>query len=209
MIRSILSYRHWIPLREFLPVTDPKNTYVAQDTTIQPDSSVITVRRYLDLYSGDGHFFDNGRDSLSDVTGVHGITLPMYREHFQPGHIRDGINARTAQKMAKYDDAVSRLGFNFRPLVFEIYGGALGEELDCFISQRTAIIAERDGLKPSIVNRYWLGRLSCLIRKQHAFVILNRVDRVLRRLFPNYNHPAQYEEVIQPLVLDRMDGLSE
>ncbi len=93
-------------------LTDPKNTYVAQDTTIQPDGgSVITVHRYLDLYSGDGHLCDNGRDSLSDVTGVHGITLAMYRDNFQPGHIRDGMRARTAQKMAKYDGAVSQLGF--------------------------------------------------------------------------------------------------
>ncbi len=94
-------------------------------------------------------------------------------------------------------------------MAFEIYGGALSEELATFITQRTDIIAERDGIKPSRVNRHWLARLSCLIRKQHAFVIYNRVDRVLRRLLPNYNHPGQYQEVMQPIVLDRMDGLSE
>jgi len=105
-------------------ITDPKNNYVAQDNKIQPDGSVITVRRYLDLYSGDGHLFADGRDSLSDVTGVHGITLPMYLHDFQPAHIRDGIKARTAQKNAKYADVVSQLGFNFRPLAFEIDGGA-------------------------------------------------------------------------------------
>ena len=132
-----------------------------------------------------------------------------YRENFQPGHIRDGIVARTAQKVAKYDAAVSRLGFNFRPLAFEIYGGALSEELASFITQRTDIIAERAGIKPSLVNRHWLARLSCLIRKQHAFVIHNRVDRVLRRLIPSFNHPGHYEEVVPTLVLDRMDGLSE
>jgi len=151
------------------------------------------VRRYLDLYSGDGHLFADGRDSLSDVTGVHGITLPMYLHDFQPAHIRDGITARTAQKNAKYADVVSQLGFNFRPLAFEIYGGALSEELDCFITQRTDIIAERTGVKPSIVARHWRARLSCLIRKQHAFVILNRLDRVLRRHFPNYDHFIQYD----------------
>ncbi len=77
-----------------------------------------------------------------------------------------------------------------------------------FIDQRTDIIAERHGIKPSLVNRYWLARLSCLIRKQHAFVIHNRVDRVLRRLFPHF-HQDHFEEISQPVVLDRMDGMSE
>jgi len=81
--------------------------------------------------------------------------------------------------------------------------------LDCFITQRTDIIAERTGVKPSIVARHWRARLSCLIRKQHAFVILNRLDRVLRRHFPNYDHFIQYDDGTQPIVLDRMDGLSE
>ena len=161
------------------------------------------VRRYLDLFSGDGHFYVNGRDTLSDVTGTHGLTLPMYTRGYQPANIREGIINRTAKKIAKYDVVVSRLGFNFRPLAFEIHGGALSAELDLFITQRTSSIAERLGRKPSTVKNSWLKRLSCIIRKHEASIVLNRVDRVLNRNLPLSHQQDIFGRLDQPVVVDR------
>ena len=47
-------------------LTNPKGNYVAQDNHIQPDGSVNTMRRYLDLFFGDGFLsVDARRDSLA------------------------------------------------------------------------------------------------------------------------------------------------
>ena len=88
-------------------------------------------------------------------------------------------------------------------MVFEIHGGAIGPELDTFISQRTLSIAERLGMKHSTVKRSWLSRLSCLIRKQHVFAVLNRVDRILNRNYPLSNQQELFMRLNQPVVVDR------
>jgi hypothetical protein len=190
-------------------ISNPKGPLVAHAPFIEPDGLVVNQRRECDLFSSDGRYAANGLDTLSDVSGVHGITMAMYTQDYHLVNIREGITARTRKKEAKYSDPVSRLGYNFRPLVFETSAGILGDELVAFISQRTSLIADDLGLRQDLVSRHWLGRLSCLLRRQLCFAILNRFDRVMNRSFPSSNRQNNYQVLVQPVIVDVVGGVGD
>ena len=84
------------------------------------------------------------------------------------------MNQRHRRKIAKYQRAVSNLGYNFIPLVFESYSGLLHQDFLDFVTVRR-LIADRLGLR--FAAGHWLMRLSCILRRQFAFTITNRIER--------------------------------
>ena len=122
-----------------------------------PNGRVTIVRRQLDLWSGDGHLTPNGKDTLSDVTGVHGISARMQFDDYFPLRVDEALVTRAAQKCRKYQRGVEQLGCNFTPLVFETISGRVSPALEAFVASRNAIIADRTGL----FTRSLLGRIGC------------------------------------------------
>ena len=160
-----------------LPTTvEPRGTFIALDEINHPDGHVTMERRFLDLYSGDGHLSVDGRSTLCDITGVHGMTSAVYVGVAIPT-VEGLMNQRHRRKIAKYQRAVSNLGYNFIPLVFESYSGLLHQDFLDFVTVRSRLIADRLGLRFAAVRRHWLMRLSCILRRQFAFTITNRIER--------------------------------
>jgi len=155
------------------------------------------VRRQLDLWSGDGHLTPNGKDTLSDVTGVHGISARMQFDDYFPLRVDEALVTRAAQKCRKYQRGVEQLGCNFTPLVFETISGRVSPALEAFVASRNAIIADRTGVPFAQVAHYSATQLSCILRKQFVHTILARADRLLLRRFPRSRAQDQYTNMIQ------------
>ena len=88
------------------------------------------------------------------------------------------------------------MGYRFRPLVIETLSGLVGEDVKVFLRQRCQLIADRCGLPFAVVLRHWTVRLSCLLRKQHYFVVMERADYLYTKRTPTpfFNQP-EYMDV--------------
>ena len=60
---------------------------------------------------------------MSDISGVYGIQAGAYRDNICPPDVFGCMNARVSRKETKYKNVVDDLGFNLRPLIFEVYSG--------------------------------------------------------------------------------------
>ena len=137
------------------------------------------------------------------MTGVHGITSGIYFNGHRLQSPDGPIHKRVIQKNAKYKKPVLALHCNFTALVFENISGRLSPEFYDFINSRTAIIADRTGVAVSMVRRYWTTQLSCVIRKQFAFTIQHRSERLLTRRYPRARYQDQYDQLTQRIVVSR------
>ena len=179
---------------------EPRGPFVASDEIIQPNGHVIMERRYLDLWSGDGHLRPDGTGTLADVTGFHAMANAVYDN--QDIDVTALLSQRVRLKNAKYHNAVNRIGYNFLPLVFESYSGLLHKDFVDFISKRSRIIATRLGIRPAVILRNWLSRLSCILRRMLALTVMNRLDRLLSIQHGPLCHDIdQVLQLQQPLVV--------
>jgi hypothetical protein len=78
-------------------------------------------RRYLDLWSGGGLLRPDSTGTLADVTGFHAMAHAVYDN--QDIDVTALLSQRVRLKNTKYHNAVTRIGYNFIPLVFESYSG--------------------------------------------------------------------------------------
>ena len=134
----------------------------------------------MDLFSGDRTLYRDGRDSLADVTGTYGITKSILVDAVLPNDPLVNVRNRLLRKTAKYQQACDRLGYNFRPLVFETLGGFLDPLFEELIRHRSKLIADRFSMPVPVVARNSLSRLDCLIQTHRATLLLGRALTVQR-----------------------------
>ena len=97
----------------------------------------------------------DGRGSLSDVSGVYGIQVGAYRDNICPQDVFACMDARVTHKVTKYRNVVDELGFNFRPLIFEVYSGRLHRLFSGFIKSRCKVISNLRELSFSKIYFQW------------------------------------------------------
>ncbi len=177
---------------------EPRGKFVAEAEIQKPNGIIQHERRFLDLWSADSHVTANGRETLGDVSGVHGVPISAYtREGQNCASLKQALKKRVDTKIAKYREPVERLGYNFRPLIYETVSGACHEDMEQVITERCTEIADRTGLGVGLVRFRWKQRLSCIIRRNVAHTILNRIDRLHTRSHPRTKDQDQYNELTQ------------
>jgi hypothetical protein len=142
----------------------------------------------------------NGKQTLSDISATHGIPLSVYTQDQVPlPSVESLLRTRFNEKERKYKEPVEQLGFNFTPLIVETHSGALHPVLQDHIDSRCRIIADRTGVKLSVVRFYWRQKFSCILKQQVGQTILSRVDRLAARQFPNSKFLDQYVDMTIPI----------
>ena len=143
--------------------------------------------------------YPDGRHSLADVSGTYGITKAI-REGRVVHDVLTCVRDRVATKRTKYVQAVSQLGLNFRPLVFEVYGGYIDTAFEDFLEHRCKLIANFYSMPFAHVYNTWRRRFDCTLRRHHASLVLGRVEnyRYVLNPMPYYDHP-EYLDI--PLVV--------
>ena len=154
-------------------------------TNLNADGIPVYEQRYLDLLSEDGYLNVDGKGSLADVSGVYGIQAGAYRDHICPQNVFSCMEARVTKKVDKYKQVVEGLGFNFRPLIFEIYSGRLHYLFDGFIRSRCRVICNLHELSFSTIYFQWRCKLDIIIRQCYAKMVLTNALELQRRLTPH------------------------
>ena len=101
----------------------------------------------------------------------------MDRAAEEPGH---ALVHRYEQKMAKYSEACLGEGIVFTPAPFEVLGG-VHESTASIITRLGQALAQSSGQEEDIVVKHLFGRMSILLQRGNASLILSRT--------PNYPHP--------------------
>ena len=100
------------------------------------------------------------------------------------------MNARVSKKEVKYKNVVDQLGFNLRPLIFEVYSGRLHQQFVGFIKSRCKVISNLRGSNFSLIYFQWRCKLDILIRQHHSDMILYNALQIQRkfnpRILPDY-----------------------
>ena len=120
-----------------------------------------------------------GRDTALDVTVVSPLQVAMVRQAAQtPGH---ALVKRAEDKMLKHGEACRQAGIVFVPLVFETVGG-WGEQTVAQVKKMGSALARQTGGEEGEVIRHLVQRVSVLLTRGNAALLLNRM--------PSSTHPA-------------------
>ena len=197
---------HWLAKVEYQArisaEIEPRKQFVAEQAIEKPNGTAKTERRLLDLYSGDAHITANGKDTLSDVAGKHGVCAGTYKQHRAAASktLEQILSERVKRKREKYTNPVAELGYNFKPLVFETIGGGCDQELEEHIKLRSVLIAERTGLDAGTVKYKLMRDFSCLVRKSMASTIRYGIEQLVSRSYPALQNADIYNDyTIRPI----------
>ena len=142
------------------------------------------------------------RDSppTSDVIGDVKVSFPCAKSYLDKGsHSKEGYTASDAyiKKASKYksNDLDLLQGRNFIPISIESFG-RFHPTVKPFISALCAKAATISGVSKSILCNYWINRISDILQKNIARMLISRVDRIvsatmpLKSSNPNYIVPS-------------------
>ena len=116
--------------------------------------------------------FVGGLHAAIDITCVNSLQAQtVQRAAVEPGY---ALELRHRQKWAKYGEACLAEGIRFCPAVVEAHGGwhKEGAEILGRISEALSKASGRDSAE---VTRHFFGRLSILLHRDNATLLLNRV----------------------------------
>jgi hypothetical protein len=173
---------------------EPRGKYIAASIRQQPHGPKET-QLLTDLRSEDQQVTSNGKPTLSDISGTHGISVGHFANPEQETILTTEqiLRRRANSKCAKYEESVNELEYNFRPLIFETLGGAREAQLEDFLQTRSTIIALRLGTDAGSLKFYFRQQLSCIIRKDVARTIIDRTERLLKRYYPMHTDQDFYD----------------
>jgi hypothetical protein len=178
-----------------LSEVEPRGKYIATSIKRQPNGTK-EIKLLSDLLSHDQNLTSNGLPTLSDISGTHGITSSMdSNDTGGTQHLKNVLEKRAQKKITKYASAVADIDCNFRPLIFETVGGGRHGALNDFIQSRSEIIAQRTGLEAGHIAHRHRVQLTCIIRKDVVRTILNRIERLMVRHYPQSRDQDIYDEL--------------
>jgi len=131
-------------------------------------------RADIRLRNDRGEGFTGTKDLLLDVTVANpcaptNIELDVWRE-------TGGLaSAAYTEKITKYQPVVDAYGFDFKPVVFETFGGVHGSTLG-LIKMFADRISRRSGIPLPAIKRFWLQRFSVLLQDWNAWTIESRLS---------------------------------
>jgi hypothetical protein len=130
---------------------------------------------------------ENGDKLFTDLTilnsPLHGgntVRFDVSITHCKAIDVSDSsISQREKAKVKKYKDACSFSGRNneFMPLVFTTQG-AFSNTTSNLISKLCFEVANRTSRPYSVVKHNWLVKLSCVLQKSNASMIINKLDNL-------------------------------
>jgi hypothetical protein len=128
---------------------------------------------------------ENGDKLFTDLTilnsPLHGgntVRFDVSITHCKPSDVcESSISQREKAKFKKYKDACSISGRNteFIPLVFTTQG-VFSTAVSNLISKLCLEVSNRTARPYSVVKHNWLVKLSCVLQKSNACMIINKLD---------------------------------
>ena len=118
-----------------------------------------------------------GLHAALDITVINPLQVQTVQHASEePGY---ALTLRHQQKWAKYGEKFLAEGIKFCPMVVEIIGGC-NEEAVAILKRLGQALSRATGGDEGEVTRHMFGRLSILLQKDNATLLLNRIPAGIR-----------------------------
>jgi hypothetical protein len=144
---------------------------------------------HVKLDTGSNRMFEpNGKKLYTDLTifnsSLHNGNTIRYDVSVTHSTSKDkdnsNISKREDLKNKKYNDTAKDSGVLFQPLVITAQG-VYSDVTSQLISRLCNEVAKRTDRPYSVIKHNWLVKLSCILQKANATIIINKLDSILSK----------------------------